>query len=126
VLSIELPVPMPSSPTNIGTNRIGDPGVRCTSASPPPMPPPTKFSNTLTTVDARMFDVGCAASAMPVPPANFALNRANPATGQPGECCSFFFALDVWDTTICGSGGRHQPPTFIWPIYICNDLPPGP
>ena len=125
-LSVELPVPIPTSPTNIGTNRIGDPGVRCLSASPPPPVLPTKFSNTLTTMDARMFDVVCAASATPAPPAGFALNRANPVTGQPAECCSFFFALDVWDTTICHAGpnGRHQPPTFIWPIYICNDLPP--
>jgi hypothetical protein len=125
-LSVQLPVPMPSSPTNIGTNRIGDPGVRCASASPPPTVPPTEFSNTLTTMDARMFDAVCAASAIPPPPPGFALNRANPVTGQPGECCSFFFALDVWDTTVCLSGpnGRHQPPTFIWPVYICNDLPP--
>ena len=100
--------------------------MRCAAASPPPMPAPIKFSNTLTTLDARMFDAVCAGSAIPTPPAGFALNRANPATGQPGECCSFFLALDVWDTTVCLSGpdGRHQPPTFIWPIYICNDLPP--
>jgi hypothetical protein len=125
-LSVQLPVPMPSSPTNIGTNRIGDPGVRCASASPPPMVAPTKFSNTLTTMDARMFDAVCAASAMPAPPPLFALNRANPAIDRPGECCSFFFALEVWDTTVClaGTNGRHQPPTFIWPVYICNDLPP--
>ena len=126
VLSVALPVPSPASPTNIGTNRIGDPGTRCLTASPPPVGPVVKFSNTLTTMDARMFDAVCASSATPAPPAGFALNRANPATGQPGECCSFFFALDVWDTTIClsGTNGRHQPPTFIWPIYICNDLPP--
>lgn len=124
VLSVALPVPMPSSPTNIGTNRIGDPGVRCGSASPPPMVPPTQFSNTLTTMDARMFDAVCAGSSTPAAPAGFALNRAAP--GQPAQCCSFFFALDVWDTTVCLSGpnGRHQPPTFIWPVYICNDLPP--
>jgi len=126
ILSVPLPVPMPTSPTNIGTNRIGDPGVRCVAASPPPMVPPTKFSNTLTTMDARMFDATCAPQATPPPPSGFALNRANPVTGQPGQCCSFFFALDVWDTTICGATGRHQPPTFIWPVYICNDLPPAP
>ena len=125
-LSVGLPVPIPTSPTTIGTNRIGDPGVRCASAAPPPMVPPVKFSNTLTTMDARMFDVVCAADALPAPPPGFALKRADPATGQPGECCSFFFALEVWDTTVCLSGpnGRHQPPTFIWPVYICNDLPP--
>jgi hypothetical protein len=125
-LSVALPVPAPASPTTVGTNRIGDPGVRCATASPPPTMPPTKSSNTLTTIDARMFDAVCAASAMPKPPAGFALNRANPATGQPGDCCSFWLALDVWDTTVCNDGpnGRHQPPTAIWPFYICNDLPP--
>ena len=117
VLSVALPVPAPASPATHGTNRVGDPGVRCASASPPAMPP-AKFSNTLTTMDARMFDAVCAANAMPQPPAGFALKR--------GECCSFFLALDVWDTTVCNQGpnGRHQPPTAIWPVYICNDLPP--
>lgn len=125
-LSVALPVPMPASPSTIGTNRIGDPGVRCLTASPPPGVPPVKFSNTLTTMDARMFDAVCAASAQPAPPAGFALDRAT--AGQPAQCCSFFFALDVWDTSICldGTNGRHQPPTYIWPVYICNDLAPGP
>jgi len=130
VLSVALPVPNPGSPTNVGTQRVGDPGTRCLTASPLPMGfvIPPKQSNTLTVMDARMFDATCAASATPVPPAGFALHRANPATGQAAECCAFFFALDVWDTSICPSlsGGRHQPPTFIWPVYICNDLPPGP
>jgi hypothetical protein len=130
VLSVALPVPSPASPTNIGTQRVGDPGVRCLTAAPLPMGfvIPPKTSNTLTVMDARMFDADCAASASPVPPGGFALHRANPKTGQAAECCAFFFALDVWDTSICPSlsGGRHQPPTFIWPVYICNDLPPGP
>ena len=85
VLSVALPVPAPASPATVGTNRVGDPGVRCASASPPAMPP-AKFSNTLTTMDARMFDAVCGANAMPQPPAGFALKR--------GECCSFFLALD--------------------------------
>jgi hypothetical protein len=127
VLSVALPVPAPGSPTNIGTNRVGDPGTRCATASPPPPGPVVGFSNSLTTMDARMFDAVCASSASPTPPAGFALNRANPVTGQPGECCSFWLALDVWDTTVCldGTNGRHQPPTSIWPFYICNDLPQG-
>ena len=104
ILSVALPVPVPTSPTTIGTNRVGDPGVRCGTASPPPPMPPAKQSNTLTTLDARMFDAVCAASAQPAPPAGFALQRANPATGAPGECCSFFLTLDVWDTTVCLSG----------------------
>lgn len=130
LLSVALPVPAPASPTTVGTQRVGEPGTRCLTASPLPMGfvIPPKQSNTLTVMDARMFDATCAASASPVPPAGFALHRANPATGQAAECCAFFFALDVWDTSICPSlsGGRHQPPTFIWPIYICNDLPPAP
>lgn len=128
ILSVALPVPAPASPTTIGTQRVGDPGTRCATSSPPPLVIPPKQSNTLTVMDARMFDFDCAGSALPVPPVGFALKRANPITGEPAECCAFFFALDVWDTSICPSlsGGRHQPPTWIWPVYICNDLPPKP
>ncbi len=125
-LSVALPVPAPASPTTTGTQRVGDPGLRCATAVPAPVGPISKTPNSLTVMDARMFDASCAASALPNPPAGFALKRANPATGEPGECCAFFFSLDVWDTSVCPSlsGGHHSPPTFIWPIYICNDLPP--
>jgi hypothetical protein len=130
-LSVALPVPNPTSPATVGTNRIGDPGVRCATASPPPVGPVTKSSNVLTTMDARMFDATCGCKASPVPPAGFALNRADPTTGEAGQCCSFFFTLEVWDNTVCEflSGGRHYaaaPCVLIWPVYICNDLPPLP
>jgi len=113
--SVALPVPGPGSPTTTGLNRIGDPGVRCPTASPPPVGPLVKFENSLTVMDARMFDAVCAGSASPVPPAGFALKR--------GDCCSYYFVLDVWDKSICPSlsGGRHEA-SWIWPVYICNDL----
>jgi predicted GIY-YIG superfamily endonuclease len=40
-----------------------------------------------------------------------------------GECCSYYFVLEVWDKSICPSlsGGRHEA-SWIWPIYVCNDL----
>jgi len=117
VLSVALPVPAPPSPTTIGLNRIGDPGARCLTAVPPPALVPPKTSNALTVMDARMFDAVCAASASPPPPAGFALER--------GECCAYYFLLNVWDRSICPSlsGGRHEA-SFIWPVYVCNDLPP--
>jgi hypothetical protein len=129
--SVALPVPNPTSPVTVGTSRVGDPGVRCATASPPPLIPPVKQSNTLTVVDARMFDTTCVCKASPVPPAGFALNRADPSNNIPGECCAYIFALSVWDNTICEflSGGRHYadaPCVLLWPVYICNDLPPLP
>ncbi|HMD85993.1 MAG TPA: hypothetical protein VKO18_14965 [Terriglobia bacterium] len=106
-----------------GTNRIGDPGMRCGTASPPPSPAPSHQTGTLTVADARIFDATCACKASPAPPTGFALNR--------GDCCAYFFTLDVWDTTICEylSGGHHYaaaPCVLVWPVYICNDLPPLP
>lgn len=114
--SVALPVPSPGSPTTTGLNRIGDPGVRCATANPPYVGPPLiKTNNSLTVMDGRMFDVFCAGSASPAPPADFALER--------GECCSFYFVLEVWDKSICPSlsGGRHEA-SWIWPVYVCNDL----
>jgi len=130
-LSIALPIPNPASPSTVGTQRVGDPGVRCGNASPPPVPPVVKFTNALTTMDARVFDFCCASQALPVPPSGFALKRGDPKNNIPGECCSFFFTLEVWDNTVCQflSGGRHYadaPCVLIWPVYICNDLPPMP
>jgi hypothetical protein len=129
-LSLALPIPNPTSPSTVGTNRVGDPGVRCATDSPPPVGPVLKFSNILTTIDARMFDATCACKASPTPMPGFALKRGDPTTTPPtpGECCAFFFTLDVWDNTICEflSGGHHSAVPFIWPIYICNDLPPLP
>ncbi len=125
VESVALPIPAPASPVTVGTNRIGDPGMRCPTASPPPGGPVVKTHNVLTQMDGRMLDAVCAPSAIPVPPAGFALKRANPSTGEPGECCAFFFTLLVWDKSICPSlsNGRHEA-SWVWPVYICNDLPP--
>ena len=108
-------MPSPTSPTTIGLNRISDPGVRCPTATPPYVGPLVKTHNSLTVMDGRMFDAVCAGSASPVPPAGFALKR--------GECCSYYFVLEVWDKSICPSlsGGRHEAP-WTWPIYVCNDL----
>lgn len=126
--SIKLPIPNPTSPVTVGTSRVGDPGVRCGSDVPPASGTIAKSTNTLTTVDARMFDASCACKAMPAPPAGFALQRGDPANNIPGECCAFWFTLDVWDNTVCQylSGGHHTAIPSIWPIYICNDLPPLP
>ena len=126
--SVALPIPNPTSPVTVGTNRVGDPGLRCASDSPPPSGSITKQINTLTVVDARMFDANCACKASPAPPTGFALNRADPINNIPGECCAYWFTLDVWDNTVCQylSGGHHSAIPSIWPIYICNDLPPLP
>ena len=129
--SVALPIPNPSSPVTVGTNRVGDPGIRCASASPPPLIPPVRQTNALTVMDARMFDASCGCKASPAPPAGFGLKRADPVTGAPGECCAYIFALQVWDNTVCEflSGGRHYadaPCVLLWPVYICNDLPPLP
>jgi hypothetical protein len=129
--SVALPIPNPASPVTVGTNRVGDPGIRCASASPPPLIPPVRQTNALTVMDARMFDASCGCKASPAPPAGFGLKRADPVTGAPGECCAYIFALQVWDNTVCEflSGGRHYadaPCVLLWPVYICNDLPPLP
>jgi hypothetical protein len=116
--SVALPVPSPASPTTTGLNRIGDPGVRCPTAAPPYVGPPlVKTDNSLTVLDGRMFDEVCSGSGSPVPPVGFALKR--------GECCSYYFVLEVWDKSICPSlsGGRHEA-SWIWPVYVCNDLKP--
>jgi hypothetical protein len=129
--SVALPIPNPGSPVTVGTNRVGDPGIRCATASPPPLIPPVRQTNALTVMDARMFDASCGCKASPAPPAGFGLKRADPVTGAPGECCAYIFALQVWDNTVCEflSGGRHYadaPCVLLWPVYICNDLPPLP
>ena len=126
VLSVALPVPAPASPTNIGTNRIGDPGTRCLTASPPPVGPVVKFSNTLTTMDARMFDAVCASSATPAP-MPICLESGRSATRQPGECCLLFCLGRVGhDHLRQRANGRHQPPTFIWPITSATTCQPAP
>ncbi len=115
VLSLPLPIPGPGSPSTVGTNRIGEPGARCASASPPPMAVPPKAPGTLTVMDARLLDAVCAGHSGVVTPPGFSLKR--------GECCAFYFTLSVWDRSVCPSlsGGRHEA-AWVWPICICNDL----
>jgi hypothetical protein len=112
--SMALPVPGPSSPTTVGTSRVGEPGGRCATATPPPPPVGPKAPGMLTVFDARQLDEICAP---PGTPANFPLKR--------GTCCAYYFSMSVWDRSICPSlsGGRHED-SDIWPICICNDLVP--
>lgn len=112
--SMALPVPGPGSPTTVGTARVGEPGVRCANATPPPPGGLTKASGVLTVFDARQLDAVCAP---PGTPDHFPLER--------GTCCAYYFSMGTWDTSICPSlpGGRHEA-SYIWPICICNDLPP--
>lgn len=107
-----------------GTQRVGDPGIRCEPLPtvvncPPPPPPPMKFFNTLTQLDLRIFDAVCAASLVApfAPPAGFALDR--------GTCCGYSFQLYAQDKTWDdgGPGLCHHVWTAPWAVCICNDLP---
>jgi hypothetical protein len=113
-----IPIPGPSGPPSwsgpiVGTSRIGDPGVRCPTAVPPPGPIPPPTDGILALLDMRMLDAVC---------------NTNPAFAdlvlQRGECCGFIVELSVWDTSICPSlsGDRHEI-DFVIPFCICNDLP---
>ncbi len=109
-----IPWPPASPPLSfVGTNRIGDPGVRCANAVPPPGPIPPKTDGILTMLDMRRLDAVC---------------NTNPLESdlvlQRGECCGFIIHLSVWDTSVCPSlgGGRHQADIYF-PFCICNDLP---
>ncbi len=107
-----------------GTQRVGDPGVRCEPLPvvmncPQPPPPSMKFYNLLTQLDLRIFDSVCGASlAAPFkPPAVFALDR--------GTCCGYSFQLYAQDKTWDdgGPGLCHRVWTAPWAVCICNDLP---
>jgi hypothetical protein len=82
----------------------------------------------LTQIDLRIFDADCAPSlAAPfAPPPGFALNRADPQRGIPGECCGYAIQLYAQDKTWSDglAGGLHRVLTPAWAICICNDLPP--
>lgn len=111
-----LTIPGPGAPPAwgppfVGTSRVGDPGERCSTASPVPGIIPPETPNILAAVDLRRLDAVC--------------NPTEPAlTLKRGECCGYVVTLTVWDTSICPSlsNDRHQ----IWhhfPVCICNDLP---
>jgi hypothetical protein len=105
-----IPIPGPIGPPFIGTSRIGDPGERCLTASPPPGPIPPETPGILTILDMRRLDAVC--------------NPSEPAlTLKRGECCGYIVRLRVQDKSICPSlsAGRHR----VWdhfPFCICNDL----
>ena len=120
-----LPIPGPGSPPwpgpFVGTSRVGDPGTRCSNASPPPGVIPPRTPGILALLDFRRLDAVCN-SAEPA----LTLDRAHIGpNGEevPGECCGFILHLSVWDDSICPalSAGRHQVDDFF-PICICNDL----
>ena len=108
-------------PPFIGTSRVGDPGVRCATASPPPGPVPPLTPGILAILDLRRLDKFC----NPGEP-DLTLDRTHTdASGNevPGECCGYIIWLQVRDRSICPSlsGGRHQVDDFF-PFCICNDL----
>jgi hypothetical protein len=114
----ELPgPPFPTwPPPYVGTSRVGDPGVRCLNAVPPPGPIPAATDGILALLDMRMLDAVC---------------NTNPAYAdlvlQRGECCGFIIELTVWDTSICPSlTGDHHEIDYPFPFCICNDLPAQP
>ena len=109
-----IPIPGPGSPPwgppYDGTSRVGDPGERCASASPPPGVIPPKTPGILATLDMRRLDAVC--------------NPGEPQlTLKRGECCGYIIRLRVQDKSICPSlgAGRHRKWDHF-PICICNDL----
>lgn len=119
-LSIPGPGSSPWGPPFVGTSRIGDPGVRCPTAVPPPGPIPPHTDGILTLIDMRRLDSVCNTN-----PADADLVLKRATANSPGECCGFIVHLAVWDTSICPglSAGRHQVDIYF-PFCICNDLPP--
>jgi hypothetical protein len=119
---VQLQIPGPGAPPWLagpfqGTSRVGEPGVRCPTAAPPPGPFPLETPGLLATIDMRRLDGDC----NPFEPG---LTLARRSGNTPGECCGFILKLLVWDNSICPglSGGRHQV-EHNFPICICNDLP---
>ncbi len=121
----DVPLPGPGGPPwgppFVATTRVGDPGVRCANAVPPPGVVPPRTPGILAMLDFRRLDRLC----NPAEPA-LTLDRAHIGpNGElvPGECCGYIVHLRVWDTSICPSltPGRHQVEDFF-PICICNDL----
>ena len=111
----------PWGPPFVGTSRVGDPGVRCINANPPPGLIPPLTPGILAILDLRRLDAMC----NPAEPA-LTLDRAHfDANGNEvsGECCGYIIWLRVRDTTICPSlaPGCHQVDDFF-PFCICNDL----
>ncbi len=114
---VPLHIPGPGAPPwggpyGQGTKRVGDPGVRCATASPPPtgsVPPETPDS--LAILDLRRLDAVC--------------NPGEPAlTLKRGECCGYVARLLVFDNSVCPSlPTGHHAIEHHFPFCICNDLP---
>jgi hypothetical protein len=114
---VPIPIPGPGSPPWTagpfqGTQRVGDPGTRCATASPPPGFVPPETPGVLAQFDMRRLDACC--------------NPAEPGlTLKRGECCGYVVTLSVWDNSVvpCATTGRHQI-DHHFPLCVCNDLPP--
>jgi len=116
---VQLPVPgpLPWTPPTNGTTRVGDPGLRCATAAPPPGPVGPETPGILASLDLRRLDAICN-------PGETDLTLARRGPGHPdGECCGYVARLLVWDNSVCPalSGGRHQI-EHHFPFCICNDL----
>lgn len=105
-----------------GTERVGDPGIRCENdigTCSPVVLTPAEADGILSMIDLRIFDEDCmpSLSAPVTPPAGFALKR--------GECCGYTFRLYARDKTWSDgwAGGYHRDWSLPWAVCICNDLP---
>jgi hypothetical protein len=124
-LWFDIPVPGPGGPPwpgpFVGTNRVGDPGQRCPTASPPAGVVPPYTPGILAVLDFRRLDATCNPAE---PGLTLARSHFDP-NGElvPGECCGFILHLSTWDTSICPEliHFRHQVDDYF-PICICNDL----
>ncbi|WP_298273531.1 hypothetical protein [Geobacter sp.] len=108
-----------------GTQRVGQPGVRCeplpaVGGCPAPPLVPARQAGLLTLLDLRIFDAVCAPSIPAAEhytvPAGFSLKR--------GECCGYTFQLYARDKTWSDgwNGGYHHAWSSPWAVCICNDL----
>lgn len=109
-----IPIPGPGAspwgPPYVGTSRVGDPGVRCATASPPPGSIPPETPGILAVLDMSRLDAVC--------------NPAEPGlTLKRGECCGYVIWLQVRDKSICPglTPNRHQKDDYF-PFFICNDM----
>ena len=107
-VQLPIPGPFPWTASN-GTSRVGEPGVRCLTASPPPGPVGPETPGVLATIDLRRLDAVCNPSELDL-------------TLPRGECCGYDLTLAVWDNSVVpGAGGRHHI-EHHFPFCVCNDV----